>query len=83
MRAAGPVLSNTGEPLDTPVTVVEPVYEYETVWRMPRALSETEIADRLVAPPALFPDVDLYFALELLEQAEKVFSYRAIGRRQR
>jgi hypothetical protein len=66
-------------------TVVEPTYEYDVVWRIPRPLSETEIADRLAALPALFPDVHLYFRLELLEQAEKehVFSYRALGRRQR
>jgi len=70
MRAIGP-------------TVVEPKYEYDVVWRIPRDLSETEISERLAVLPTVFPDIRLYFSLELLEQAEanRAFAYRAVGRR--
>lgn len=63
-------------------TVVEPCFEHDVVWRIPRALSATEISHRLATLPALFPDLHLYFALKILEQAEEehAFSYRALGR---
>ena len=77
LRAAAALLRAVGP------AVVEPFYEYDTVWRIPRDLSRTEISDRLASLPALFPDIRLYFSLELLEQAEEehAFSYRALGRR--
>jgi len=55
LRAAVEVLQAIGP------TVVKPAYEYETVWRIPRPLGYTEIADRLAALPAVFPDINLYF----------------------
>jgi hypothetical protein len=64
-------------------SVVEPSYEFGEVWRVGRPLSSEEIHDRLSVPPALFPDIQLYFKLELLDQAERshVFTYRVFPRR--
>ena len=50
-------------------TVVEPSYENGTVWRIPRCLTEDEIKSRLAVLPALFPDVQLYFEFEAIEEA--------------
>jgi hypothetical protein len=52
-------------------TVLEPFYEYDTVWRISRDLSRSEFSDRLAALPALFPDIRLYFSLELLERPRR------------
>jgi hypothetical protein len=64
-------------------SVVEPSYESGAVWRVARDLSSEEIRDRLSVPPALFPDIKLYFELELLDEAEgsHVFNYRVFPRR--
>jgi hypothetical protein len=64
-------------------SVVEPSYESGTVWRVGKDLTSEEIRDRLSAPPALFPDIKLYFRLELLDEAEgsHVFTYRVFPRR--
>jgi hypothetical protein len=49
--------------------VVELSYEAETVWRIPRELTEGEIRDRLAQLPAIFPEVGLYFTFEAVEEA--------------
>jgi hypothetical protein len=63
-------------------TVVRPTYETGTVWRVPMALSDEEVFERLSAPPAVFHDIGLYFRLELLDRAEEkhIFNYRALPR---
>ena len=63
-------------------SVLEPSYESGAVWRVGRDLSSEEIRDRLSVPPALFPDIKLYFKLELLDEAEgsHVFTYQVFPR---
>ncbi len=64
--------------------LVEPTYEYGTVWRIPKDLSDEEISDRLSVLPTVFPDMHLNGGrcLEYLEQAEErhVFNYVALRR---
>ena len=43
-------------------TLVEPTYEYGTVWRIPVDLSDEQISDRLSALPTVFPDMHLFGA---------------------
>jgi len=48
------------------LSVVEPVYENGTVWRVPRPLSKKMLPDRLTSPPCVFGESRLYFHLEIL-----------------
>lgn len=51
------------------LSVVEPVYENGTVWRVPRPLSRKMLRDRLTSLPCVFGESKLYFHLEILEAA--------------
>lgn len=51
------------------VSEVEIKYEHGTVWRIPRALSQKELVDRIQVLPCVFPEMQLYFSYELLEEA--------------
>jgi hypothetical protein len=64
-------------------SVVEASYESGAVLRVGRELNSEEIRDRFSAPPALFPDIELYFRLELLDEAEgsHIFTYEVFPRR--
>lgn len=50
-------------------TVVELTYESGTVWRVPRRLTTDELRERLRQLPAIFPDLQLYFRFEAVEEA--------------
>ena len=63
-------------------TISTPEYESGTVWRIPRNLTTDEIRDCLASLPHVFPDIKLYFRLEVLEEAEEdgSFQFKAIPR---
>jgi hypothetical protein len=50
-------------------SVVTPEYRDGVVWRVPRRLSKYEIDQHLAKLPAVVPDVQLYFAIEALQEA--------------
>lgn len=64
---------------------VEITYEHGQVWRIPKELPHHELRKRLEILPCVFPDVQLYFKLELLEQArhERWFEFAALDFRVR
>jgi hypothetical protein len=52
-----------------PIQVREPTYEHGEVWRVARAMSKEERLTRLAKLPCIFPALQLYFHLEVLEEA--------------
>jgi hypothetical protein len=50
-------------------TVVEPEYEHDRVWRVPRELGRHELRARLERLPCIFEGIGLYFVVEHLQQA--------------
>ncbi len=65
------------------VSVVEPEYEYGTVWQMPRLLVRTELRSALATLPRVFGSLPLYFRAEALEKAKRegFFQYELLGSR--
>jgi hypothetical protein len=63
------------------ISVVEPKYEYGTVWRIPRRLMRTELRLALATLPHVFGSLPLYFRAEALEKArrEGLFQYELLG----
>ncbi len=61
-------------------TVVEPTYDHGQVWRIPRALSDEELRQRLSDLPSVFGALNLYPHLELLEEARAAgwFDFEAL-----
>ena len=49
--------------------IVEESFEHGTHWKIPRALTRAELAERLRTVPCRFSGVKLYFHLEALEEA--------------
>ena len=60
--------------------IVEPTYEHGQVWRLPRTMTDVELSKRLDTLPCIFPELRLYFALEVLEEArqERWFDFEAL-----
>jgi hypothetical protein len=56
--------------------VTVPEYRDGTVWRVPRELSKREIDRRLDTLPAVFPAMNLYFKIEVLQEARKRGDFR-------
>ncbi len=50
-------------------TEIDYSYEGGIVWRVPRQLSLDELARRLATTPVVFPNINLYLKLEVLESA--------------
>ena len=51
------------------LTTVEPTYEDGQVWRVPRALNDAELRERIARLPCVFGAASLYFQVEVLEEA--------------
>ncbi|MBA3461485.1 MAG: hypothetical protein H0T46_16105 [Deltaproteobacteria bacterium] len=51
------------------LTVVEPTEEHGVVWKIPRGLTNAELAELLQRLPRELPAVSLYFVAEVLEDA--------------
>jgi hypothetical protein len=62
-------------------TVTTPEYKDGTVWRIPHRLSKREIDLRISEKlPVLFPELRLYFCIEVLQEARdhRYFRFEAI-----
>ncbi|MCA9590539.1 MAG: hypothetical protein KC657_34795 [Myxococcales bacterium] len=61
-------------------SVVEPTYEHGQVWRIPKTIPDRVLWKRLEALPCIFPAINLYFHLELLEEVrrERWFEFEAL-----
>ena len=53
------------------LSVVEPQYEHGVVWRIPRDMTNAELAQKLEQLPCIFSATHLYFKAEQLEQARR------------
>ncbi|HEY2516152.1 MAG TPA: hypothetical protein VGI39_35015 [Polyangiaceae bacterium] len=63
--------------------ITDITYEHGQVWRVPRAMKDLELSDRLQTLPCIFPDQGLYFRLEVLEEARTRgwFTFEPLGYR--
>lgn len=63
-------------------TVIIPEYDSGTVWRIPQPMSAEVIRRRLRTLPVVFPDITLYFRLEILDSVEidGSFEFKALRR---
>jgi len=60
-------------------TITIPEYKDGTVWKIPRPLTEDEIAQRLDRLPAVFSDISLYFRIEVLQKARDGGDFRFVA----
>ncbi len=63
------------------ISMVEPPYEYGTVWQIPRLLVRTELRSALATLPRVFGSLPLYFRADVLEKAKRegCFQYELLS----